>query len=153
MLFTYVRPAEKDPRDHPRHIPATQSLPKGGALRVVPSDCHAVPGARQILIHGFAVMPNHVHILISPGEDQPLPKCVQLIKGGYSFAARTVEPKEIWQNGYHEHRVRDLSDYDNQLRYIANNPPAARFGEDYPFVHTHARWKGFTDPCPPWLLG
>ncbi len=106
----------------------------------------------KFLVHGFAVMPNHGHLLISPAEDQTLPKCVQFIKGGYSFAARTLTPKEIWQHGYHEHRVRDLRDYDNQLRYIANNPPAARLGDEYPFVHTHARWKGFIDPCPPWLL-
>jgi REP element-mobilizing transposase RayT len=28
-------------------------------------------------VHGFAVMPNHVHLLITPGIDQPLPKCIQ----------------------------------------------------------------------------
>lgn len=106
----------------------------------------------KFLVHGFAVMPNHIHILMSPGADTALPKCVQLMKGGYSFAARAVTQKEIWHTGYHEHRVRDLRDYDNQLRYIANNPAAARLREEYAFVHTHARWQSFLDLCPGWLL-
>jgi len=70
-------------------------------------------------------MPDHVHLLITPSSDQPLPKCIQLIKGGYSFGARTLTLKEIWHTSYHEHRIRNYEDYDNQLRYIANNPPAA----------------------------
>ena len=76
-------------------------------------------------LHGFAIMPDHVHLLITPSSDQPLPKCIQLIKGGYSFGARTLTLKEIWHTSYHEHRIRNYEDYDNQLRYIANNPPAA----------------------------
>jgi putative transposase len=99
-------------------------------------------------LHGFAVMPEHVHLLITPAFDQPLPKCIQLIKGGYSFAARTLTQKEIWHSGYHEHRVRDLLDYDNQLRYIANNPPAGRLPADYLYVHTHPQHASSIDPCP-----
>jgi len=107
----------------------------------------------KFLVHGFVIMPNHVHILLTPAHDQPLPKCVQLIKGGYSFAVRKLQPQQVWQNGYHEHRVRDLMDYDNQLRYIANNPPAARLPKTFRFVHTHAEWSGLVDPCPDALLG
>ena len=50
-------------------------------------------------LHGFAIMPDHIHLLITPVVDQALPKCIQLIKGGYSFAARTVTQKEIWHPG------------------------------------------------------
>jgi putative transposase len=107
---------------------------------------------RKFTLHGFAIMPDHVHLLLTPAHDQPLPKCLQLIKGGYSFAARTFTQKEIWHSGYHEHRVRDMADYDNQLRYIANNPPAGRLPEDYLYVHTHPTQKAFLDPCPSHLL-
>ena len=103
-------------------------------------------------LHGFAIMPDHVHLLITPGADQSLPKCLQFIKGGYSFAARTITPKEIWHTGYHEHRIRDYEDYDNQLRYIANNPPAARLGGEYRYVHTHPQHASSVDPCPQHLL-
>jgi putative transposase len=93
-------------------------------------------------------MPDHVHMLITPVIDQSLPKCIQLIKGGYSFAARDLTEKEIWHSGYHEHRIRDFADYDNQLRYIANNPPSARLRPDYLHVHTHPAHVKFLDPCP-----
>jgi len=63
-----------------------------------------------------------------------------------------LTPKEVWQTGCHEHRVRDLMDYHNQLRYIANNPPAARLPETFRFVHTHPEWKGLVDPCPSWFF-
>jgi putative transposase len=103
-------------------------------------------------LHAFAIMPDHAHLLITPGTDHPLSKCIQLIKGGYSFAARELTNKEIWHSGYREHRVRDAIDYDNQLRYIANNPPAGRLPADYRFVHSHPEHAASLDPCPPHLL-
>jgi putative transposase len=33
-------------------------------------------------LHGFAVMPDHVHVLITPAADQSTAKCIQYIKGG-----------------------------------------------------------------------
>jgi putative transposase len=106
----------------------------------------------KFLLHGFAIMPDHVHLLITPSSDQSLPKCIQLIKGGYSFAARTLTPKEIWHTGYHEHRIRDLEDYDNQLRYIANNPSASKLDSHYRYVHTHPEHASSIDLCPKHLL-
>jgi putative transposase len=103
-------------------------------------------------LHGFAIMPDHVHLLITPLPDHPLPKCIQLLKGGYSFAARALTIKEIWHSGYHEHRVRDVLDYHNQLRYIANNPPAGRLPEDYFYVHSHPEHMSRLDACPTHLL-
>ena len=107
---------------------------------------------RKFQLHGFAMMPDHVHLLITPSIDQPLPKCMQLIKGGYSFAIRTITQKEIWHTGYHEHRVRDLSDYDHQLSYMANNPPASHLPKSYLYVHTHPAHASSIDPCPQHLL-
>ena len=104
-------------------------------------------------LHGFAIMPDHVHLLLTPSDDQTFPKCIQLIKGGYSFAARTLTQREIWHSGYHEHRVRDLLDYGNQLRYIANNPPGARLPKNYLYVHTHPEHAAWVDPCPQCFLG
>jgi REP element-mobilizing transposase RayT len=36
-------------------------------------------------LHDFVLMPNHVHLFLSPGEDITLERTVQLIKGGFSF--------------------------------------------------------------------
>jgi putative transposase len=110
----------------------------------------------KFLLHGFAIMPDHVHILLTPAIDQSTGKSIQLIKGGYSFAARKQSPGEIWHSGHHEHRVRDLIDYDlidydQQLLYIANNP-VRKHCEDYPHVHTHPNFTQRMDPAPAHLL-
>jgi putative transposase len=100
-------------------------------------------------LHGFVVMPDHTHILITPAKDQSTAKCIQFIKGGYSFAARQQTAGEIWHNGYHEHRIRDSNDFTKQLVYIGNNP-ARKQCEDYPHVHT--KYLDGLDPIPNHLL-
>src|SRR5580692_3628808 len=63
-------------------------------------------------LHAFVVMPDHVHVLITPATNESTAKCVQYIKG-YSFAVRQQSAGEIWHSGYHEHRVRDTDDYNS----------------------------------------
>jgi len=89
--------------------------------------------AGKFLLHGFVVMPDHVHVLFTPAESTG--KAIQLIKGGYSHAARQQSTGEIWHTGYHEHRIRDLGDFQAQKQYIANNPIRKGYS-NYPHVHT-----------------
>jgi putative transposase len=100
-------------------------------------------------LHGFVVMPDHIHALITPAEDQSTAKCIQYIKGGYSFAARQQAAAEIWHSGYHDHHIRNADDYNNQLLYIANNPTRRQY-EAYPHVHT--KYADRIDPIPIHLL-
>jgi len=93
--------------------------------------------SRKFLLHAFVVMPDHVHILITPAIDASTAMAVQFVKGGYSHAARDQSPGEIWHSGYHEHRIRDVSDFQGQKQYIANNPSRKQYA-DYPHVHTRA---------------
>ncbi len=81
-------------------------------------------------------MPDHIHVLITPAINESTAKCVQYIKGGYSFAARQQTSGEIWHSGYHEHRIRNKDDFKNQFIYIGNNPNRKHY-EDYPHVHTN----------------
>ncbi len=64
---------------------------------------------KRYLLHGLVVMPDHIHILLTPQES--IEKAAQLIKGGYSFAIRKQYPGEIWQDKYHAHRVIDGEDF------------------------------------------
>jgi len=100
-------------------------------------------------LHGFVVMPDHTHILITPAIDQSTAKCIQYIKGGYSFATRQHAAGAIWHSGYHEHRIRDADDFNNQLNYIRNNPARKQYA-DYPHVHT--RYLDRIDPIPGYLI-
>jgi putative transposase len=97
----------------------------------------------RYLLHGFVVMPDHIHTLLTPNDS--IEKTVQLIKGGFSFSVRGQFKGEVWQASYHAHRVTDAEDYRNQLFYIANNPIKRQLA-DYPFLHT--RFADRLDPHP-----
>jgi putative transposase len=106
--------------------------------------------AGKFQLHAFAIMPDHVHVLITPALDQSTSRCIQLIKGGYSHATRSQSSSAIWHSGYHEHRIRDTEDLRNQTLYIANNPSRKSYA-DYPYVHTAATYIARLDPPPPIL--
>jgi len=91
----------------------------------------------RYLLHGYVVMPEQLHVLLTPSPEQTIERCVQCVKGGFSHALRAQFPGEIWQQGFHQHRVRDLEDFRNQLKYIAQNPQK-RGLQDYAFVHTRS---------------
>jgi len=84
-------------------------------------------------LHGFVIMPDHVHILLTPSET--IERAIQLIKGGYSFAVRKQLAGEVWQQGYYAHRITTPEDFLAQLAYIAANPDR-RHLRDHPYVHT-----------------
>ncbi len=90
-------------------------------------------------------MPDHLHVLLTPDPSQTVERCAQCIKGGFSFAVRKQFGGEIWQPGFHEHRIRDEADFENQLAYIAANPEKAGMA-DCSFVHT--KFPNQLDPMP-----
>ncbi len=79
---------------------------------------------KKYQLHEFVVMPNHVHVLITPGEGTTIERAMQFIKGGFSFRARKElgNATEIWQRGYVDHRVRDSGDFAQHREYIRANP-------------------------------
>jgi putative transposase len=97
----------------------------------------------KFLVHGFVVMPDHIHVALTTGE--PIEAAVKLIKGGFSFAVRNLYKGEIWNAGYHAHGMVDEEDYCNQLEYIANNPARKNYS-GYPHIHTIGSWR--IDPAP-----
>lgn len=53
-------------------------------------------------------MPDRIHCILTPKES--IERSAQLVKGGLSFVLRKLYQGEIWQDGYHEHRIRDLEE-------------------------------------------
>jgi putative transposase len=101
--------------------------------------------AGKFQLHAFVVMPDHVHVLLTPAPDMAIERCIQLIKGGFSFAVRKDFPGDIWQEGYHAHRVTDADDLRNQVLYILNNPIRKRM-ETYLHIHTNEAYAARLDP-------
>ena len=74
-------------------------------------------------LHAFVIMPEHVHLLLTPAAEVTLERAVQLIKGGYSHAfGLEFGRKEIWQRGFTDHRIRDVEDFERHREYIHQNP-------------------------------
>ena len=77
----------------------------------------------KFLLHAFVLMPEHVHLLVTPLNDVTLERAIQLIKGGYSHAfGLEFGRKEIWQRGFTDHRIRDAADFERHRSYIHQNP-------------------------------
>jgi len=95
-------------------------------------------------LHAFAIMPDHVHALITPAPEVSFEKAVQFIKGGFSF--RLKSKMDVWQKGHNEHRITDPADYAQHVTYIHENPTEARLPADYPF--TSAKLTHLVDPSP-----
>src|SRR5579862_10061024 len=65
------------------------------------------------LLHEFVVMPDHLHLLLTPSATTSLEKVVQLIKGGSSHEIHKQRNQrmEIWQEGFHDWTIRDADDW------------------------------------------
>src|SRR5271168_5121357 len=79
------------------------------------------------LLHEFVVMPNHLHVLLTPGSDTSLEKAMQFVKGGssYQIHRQRGHKMEIWQPSFHESTVRDEIDFRGRQAYIRMNPVEA----------------------------
>ena len=100
---------------------------------------------RHYLLHQFVVMPNHLHVLLTPSAVTTLEKAVQLIKGGSSHEIHKQRENsvKIWQEGFHDWTIRDARDWESKMEYIRTNPVRARLAdkpEDWPFSSASGRY-------------
>ncbi len=101
-------------------------------------------------LHAFVIMPDHVHLLLTPAPDVSLEKVAQFIKGGFSF--RLKSKMDVWERGYDNRRVVDRAQFDSFLRYVEDNPVRARIVAtvaEYPYS-SYGRNK-LIDRRPSWL--
>jgi 4-hydroxy-3-methylbut-2-en-1-yl diphosphate synthase IspG/GcpE/REP element-mobilizing transposase RayT len=80
-------------------------------------------GERYNLL-AWSVMPNHVHILLTPHETFSLEGILKSWKTHTAKQANQILGKSgtFWQEEYYDHIVRDGHDLKNQVRYILKNP-------------------------------
>ena len=142
-----------------------------GASYFVTTKCHQartvfqIPEVAQILVqtllyyreqnvyslHEFVVMPDHLHLILTPGETTSLEKAIAMIKGGSSHRVHKERghKMEIWQQGFYDWTIRDESDWRVKAEYIRLNPVHSRLVErprDWP--HSSARDEFVVDPMP-----
>ncbi|HXZ80048.1 MAG TPA: transposase [Terriglobales bacterium] len=108
----------------------------------------------KYLLHEFVIMPDHFHLLITPGSRVTIERAMQFIKGGYSFRANKELglTGEKWQTSFHDRRVRDAVESQRYRTYIHENPVQRRLvgvAQHYPY--SSANPKYILDAVPQWL--
>lgn len=90
--------------------------------------------AGKFLLHEFVIMPDHIHVLLTPAQEISLERAMQFIKGGFSY--RMKERGSVWQPSFTNHRIRDWEDFERHRDYIRMNPVWARLAsrpDAYPY--------------------
>ena len=82
-------------------------------------------------LHAFALMPEHLHILITPSDETTIEKAVQMVKGGSAHRIGKEKPQAfpIWHRGFHDRWIRDAEQFFNAKSYIEQNPVTAKLVE------------------------
>jgi len=97
-------------------------------------------------LHAFVVMPNHVHMLVTPAV--PLPKLTKSLKGitakrANSVLGRTGIP--FWQEESYDHQLRHQGEFEKIRRYIEWNPVRAGLVTEASEYHwSSAGWETAT---------
>jgi primosomal protein N' len=79
----------------------------------------------------FVIMPNHVHLLVRPAEDEPLEKIIQSWKTFTAKAANKLLATQgtFWREEYFDHLVRSEAQLEKISAYIRENPARAKLKE------------------------
>ena len=103
------------------------------------------------LLHEFVAMPDHLHLMLTPGPTKSLEKSMQMIKGGSSFEIhkQREQKMEIWQTGFYDWTIRDAGDWQVKADYIRMNPVRAKLVEKMEgWKFSSATGKFLLDPIP-----
>jgi putative transposase len=105
---------------------------------------------KEAPILAYCLMPNHVHLLVRPSDDEGLAKMMQGVTLCYSkyFNGENGRTGRLWECRYHS----TVIDADNYLwtvsKYIEENPVRAgivKKPEDYPYSSAKAHILGRKD--------
>lgn len=104
----------------------------------------------RFALHAFVIMPDHLHLMMTPAPEVSLEKAVQLIKGGFSF--RFKSKLDVWTRSFNESQIRTPDKFHGCRRYIEQNPvrkAMVAVAEEYGFS---SAGRDF-DPAPGHLRG
>ena len=120
--------------DELRAGPAYMRMP---AVAQVVADSIGKGAARDYLLHAWVVMPNHVHLLITPQVN--VPALLHKLKGTTARESNLLlgsTGRPFWQDESYDRTVRSADEFRRIESYILQNPVRAglaRSAEEYPW--------------------
>lgn len=133
-----LRDYEKFQRRHYSRVERVLDLGAGSCALRSEAVRNIVAGAlqsfnrRRYTLHAWVVMPNHVHLVVTPDAEWELEQALQSWKG-YTTKAINAHLKRtgmLWQSESYDRMVRDAAHFACAVRYIAFNPRKARLRDD-----------------------
>jgi putative transposase len=97
-------------------------------------------------LHAYVIMPDHIHLLLTPAENVSLEKAMQYIKGGFSF--RLKSKLDVWMRSFNETQIMSAERFLSCARYVHENPVRrglASKSEDFEFS---SAGRDGLDPMP-----
>ena len=93
---------------------------------------HAASRRSGCAIHAYVLMPNHVHLLITPEEDEGPPRMMQLVSTCYVPYVNSRIPRTgtLWEGRYRSSLVNSDRYFFTCSRYIELNPVRAEMRDD-----------------------
>ena len=102
---------------------------------IILSEINNINQQKNILIHNYVIMPNHIHFIIQLNHNKneimgrggtlPLQTIIGRFKSfttkQYNILSNSFGIK-LWQRNYYEHIIRDEKEYLKIIQYIQNNP-------------------------------
>ena len=77
-------------------------------------------------LHAYAVMPNHVHLLLRLVDTgRRLGRTIGMLKSAILYRARGIGIEFSWQSDFVDHVVREHEDASEIVEYILRNPERA----------------------------
>jgi putative transposase len=107
----------------------------------------------RVRVHAYCLMPNHVHLLLDPAQEEGLARLMKHVAGRHAarWNRRAGRCGAVWQGRYYSSLV-DREAYHLVCgRYIERNPVRAGIAADpaaYPW--SSCRWRAAGSPAP-WL--
>ena len=92
----------------------------------------------DFLVHGFCVMPDHLHLLLTPQGKFNVSFIMKMIKGSFARKINKLAGRNgsVWQRRFYDEIIRSEKQFLEQLRYMHHNPikaGLARTAGDYEF--------------------
>jgi len=138
------------------YLVTTKAAPKRNLtnpLQIAEGICDTLLWLRaggRMALHAFVVMPDHIHVIITPGHDHTLPNFMHSLKG---FTVHRWNPRlnlkgPMWQPGYHEESIRSRQTMEDAIGYVEHNPVEAGLvdkAEEWPYSSANEHYRELMD--------
>jgi putative transposase len=111
-------------------------LTTDASRRIFEAALERVRRSFRLRVYGYAIMPEHVHPLLSEPQRDTLADALKSLKQGVSRRlirklplkpkpGLSGAPEHFWQKRYYDFNIRDYPQFVEKLRYIHRNPVKA----------------------------